>query len=230
MEGPTTPCDGLLTAQCRNALSRKLRYASTFAVAATLFTTLFSAEGSGVAAQTLSASPAQIEEPAPPFIAEPVVQPLPAPEAEAPDEAVPAPVDARSLAQLVAQTATPTELSNELACLAGAIYFEAKGESLAGQLAVGRVIIARSKSGRFPASYCGVVYQRSQFSFVRGRSMPAINKSGRAWTEAARIARIAHEGLWKSPVEGALFFHAARVSPGWRLTRLARVDNHIFYR
>ena len=228
MGGPTTPCDGLLTAQCRKTMSRKLRYASTFAVAATLFTTLFSAEGSGVAAQTLSASPAQIEEPAPPFIAEPVVQPLPAVETSA--EPVPTPVDAGSLAQLVAQTATPTELSNELACLAGAIYFEAKGESLAGQLAVGRVIIARSKSGRFPASYCGVVYQRSQFSFVRGRSMPAINKSGRAWTEAARIARIAHEGLWKSPVEGALFFHAARVSPGWRLTRLARVDNHIFYR
>ena len=211
-------------------MSRKLRYASTFAVAASLTTTLFSAEGSGVAAQTMASSPAPIEEPAPQFTAEPVVQPLPAPEAESPDEAVPAPVDARSLAQLVAQTPTPTDLSSELACLAGAIYFESKGESLAGQLAVGRVIIARSKSGRFPASYCGVVYQRSQFSFVRGRSMPAINKSGRAWTEAARIARIAHEGLWQSPVEGALFFHAKHVSPGWRLTRLARVDNHIFYR
>ena len=211
-------------------MSRKLRYASTFAVAATLITTLFSAEGSGVAAQTPSASPAQFQESAPQFTAEPVVQPLPVPAVEASAEAAPTPVDAGSLAQLVAQTPTPTDLSNELACLAGAIYFEAKGESLPGQLAVGRVIVARSKSGRFPASYCGVVYQRSQFSFIRGRSMPAINKSGRAWSEAARIARIAHEGSWKSPVEGALFFHAARVSPGWRLTRLARVDNHVFYR
>ena len=211
-------------------MSRKLRYASTFAVAATLITTLFNAEGSGVAAQTLQASPAQIAESAPQFTAEPVVQPVPAPSAPAPADSAAAPVDARSLAQLVSATPTPTELSNELACLAGAIYFEAKGESLAGQLAVGRVIVARAKSGRFPASYCGVVYQRSQFSFVRGASMPSINKSGRAWTEAARIARIAHEGSWKSPVEGALFFHAARVSPGWRLTRLARVDNHVFYR
>ncbi len=203
----------------------RLRYASTIAVAATLITTLISAEGSGAVAQSLPAAPA-IE-----FTSQAIVQPLPAPAVESPaDEITPAPVDAASLSQLVAETPTPSDLSNELACLAGAIYFEAKGETLAGQLAVGRVIIARSRSGRFPASYCGVVYQRSQFSFVQGHGMPSINKSGRAWTEAARIARIAHEGSWKSPVEGALFFHAARVSPNWRLTRLARIDNHIFYR
>ena len=210
----------------------KLRYASAIAIAATFITTLISAEGSGVAAQPL---PAQVLTTAPvtKFIGQPIVQPLPAPVVEVPVEGIaraPAPVDAGSLSQLVATTATPSELSNELACLAGAIYFEAKGETLAGQLAVGRVIVARAKSGRFPASYCGVVYQRSQFSFIQGRGMPTINKSGRAWTEAARIARIAHEGSWKSPVEGALFFHAARVSPGWRLTRLARIDNHVFYR
>ena len=208
-------------------MNTKLRYASTFAVAATLITALVSAEGSGVAAQPLPTAP--VTE----FTSQPVVQPLPAPAVEASAEETaqaPAPIDANSLTQLVAETPTPSELSNELACLAGAIYFEAKGETLAGQLAVGRVIVARAKSGRFPASYCGVVYQRSQFSFVQGHSMPAINKSARAWTEAARIARIAHEGSWKSPVEGALFFHAARVSPNWRLTRLARVDNHVFYR
>ena len=205
----------------------KLRYASTIAVAATLITTLISAEGSGVAAQPLPAAPPTE------YINQAIVEPLPAPAVEATaDEAapVPAPVDAASLSQLVATTATPSELSNELACLAGAIYFEAKGETLVGQLAVGRVIVARAKSGRFPGSYCGVVYQRSQFSFIQGHGMPAINKAGRAWTEAARIARIAHEGSWKSPVEGALFFHAARVSPNWHLTRLARIDNHVFYR
>ena len=207
-------------------MTNKLRYASTLAVAATLITTLVSAEGSGVAAQPLPAAPVE-------FTSQAIVQPLPAPAVEATTDEVAeqsAPVDADSLSQLVAETPTPSDLSNELACLAGAIYFESKGETLAGQLAVGRVIVARSRSGRFPASYCGVVFQRSQFSFVQGRGMPAINKAGRAWTEAARIARIAHEGSWKSPVEGALFFHAARVSPGWRLTRLARIDNHVFYR
>jgi spore germination cell wall hydrolase CwlJ-like protein len=208
-------------------MSSKFRYASTLAVAATLITTLVSAEGSGVAAQPLPTASA------PEFTSQPIVQQLPAVAVEAPAEEAspaPAPIDAASLTQLVAATPTPSDLSNELACLAGAIYFEAKGETLAGQLAVGRVIIARAKSGRFPASYCGVVFQRSQFSFVQGHSMPAINKGGRAWTEAARIARIAHEGSWKSPVEGALFFHAARVSPNWHLTRLARIDNHVFYR
>ena len=208
-------------------MSTKLRLASGIAVAALFLTTLTSAEGSSANAQPTL--PSVAAEPQVTFVAEPQIQPLPAPEAQVETAEAPA-IDAHSLAQLVAATPLPQDLSSELACLAGAIYFEAKGESLAGQLAVGRVIIARSKSGRFASSYCGVVYQRSQFSFVRGQSMPRIDKSGRAWAEAAKIARIAHEASWKSPVEGALYFHAARVSPGWRLTRMARVDNHIFYR
>ncbi|MET0180015.1 MAG: cell wall hydrolase [Novosphingobium sp.] len=207
-------------------MSKRLRFASGLAVAAMFVTTLASAEGAGASAEPFPAAQPYAPSSAPVVTAvtEPSAPPTAA-EVEAPDA-----VEARSLTQLVSSTPTPQDLSSELDCLAGAIYFEAKGETLAGQLAVGRVIVARAKSGRFPARYCGVVYQRSQFSFVRGRSMPAINKAGRAWTEAARIARIAHEGSWKSPVEGALYFHAARVSPGWRLTRLARVDNHVFYR
>jgi spore germination cell wall hydrolase CwlJ-like protein len=60
--------------------------------------------------------------------------------------------------------------------------------------------------------------------------MPGINTGSRDWHKAVAIARIADSNSWRSPVEGALFFHAARVSPGWRLTRIARVDNHVFYR
>jgi spore germination cell wall hydrolase CwlJ-like protein len=75
-----------------------------------------------------------------------------------------------------------------------------------------------------------VVYQPSQFSFVRRGAMPPIGKSTQAWRNAIAVARIAHSGAWTNPAEGALFFHAARVSPGWRLTRVARIDNHIFYR
>jgi spore germination cell wall hydrolase CwlJ-like protein len=75
-----------------------------------------------------------------------------------------------------------------------------------------------------------VVFQPSQFSFVRGNSLPATPKASRQWKNAVAVAQIAHEGTWRSPVEGALFFHAAYVSPGWRLTRMARVDNHVFYR
>jgi spore germination cell wall hydrolase CwlJ-like protein len=140
------------------------------------------------------------------------------------------PVNASSLAELVKSHGAATELDAETRCLAGAVYFESKGESLAGQLAVARVVLARSKSGRFPSSICGVVYQPSQFSFVRGGKMPRIDTGGSNWKNAAAISKIALDGSWKSPVEGALFFHARYVSPGWRLKRMGTIDNHIFYR
>ncbi|HQS96049.1 MAG: cell wall hydrolase [Novosphingobium sp. 16-62-11] len=205
-------------------MSKKFKYAATLSLAATFITTLLSTGGSQAAAQSMNA-PVAI---AATFISQPVVQPL----ADVQQDAVAdrSEANASSLAELVAETDIPAALSKELECLAGAVFFEAKGESLAGQLAVGRVIVARSNSGRFPASYCGVVYQPSQFSFVRGRSMPAINRDSRAWQTAVRIARIADEGQWKSPVEGAMFFHATYVSPRWGKTRMAKVDGHVFYR
>jgi len=115
-------------------------------------------------------------------------------------------------------------------CLAGAVYFESKGETLEGQLAVARVIINRAKSGRFASSLCGVIYQPSQFSFVRGHGMPSINIASDSWREAVAIAQIALDDSWDSQAEGALFFHARRVSPGWGKTKLASIDNHVFYR
>lgn len=203
-----------------------LQQAGAIAVAATLLTALFSA--AGAAAQDQNPTALQTVSPTH-FISQPVVQALPD-ETARDDEPDADAVDADSLPELVAVQPQPGELSRELECLAGAIYFEARGETLAGQLAVGRVIVARAKSGRFPDSYCGVVFQRSQFSFVRGNAMPRIRTGSAAWRNAVAVAQIAHSGSWNSPVEGALFFHAARVSPGWRLTRLARVDNHVFYR
>lgn len=139
-------------------------------------------------------------------------------------------VTASSLRELVRAQDTSGALSDEMKCLAGTIYFESKGESLAGQLAVAKVVLARAESGRFPSSICGVVYQRKQFSFVRGGKMPHINKSRKTWRNAVAIAKIASNDHWDSEVEGALFFHAAYVSPGWNLKRIGRVDRHIFYR
>lgn len=139
-------------------------------------------------------------------------------------------VSASSLTELVRMQDISEPLDSEERCLAGAIYFESKGESLAGQLAVARVVIARAQSGRFPKTLCGVVYQKSQFSFVRGGGMPPISTSSTHWRNAVAISRIALDNSWKSPVEGALFFHARHVSPGWRLTRIGSIDNHIFYR
>jgi N-acetylmuramoyl-L-alanine amidase len=170
----------------------------------------------------------------PPTITIPAPAPAPAPEAMPAqdtdeDAAEPTPQPA-TLTELVDAQKQPDDMSREMKCLAGAIYFEAKGETLAGQLAVGRVIVARTKSGRFPDSYCGVVYQPSQFSFIRGHAMPTINPNSRSWREAVAIAQIANDGSWKSKSEGALFFHATSVSPHWRMTKLAQVDDHIFYR
>ncbi len=200
-----------------------------------IFSIVISAGGSGASAQSRVSAPV-IQEPMPQNNSPVIVTQLPAEAQITVAQAVEASqgptIDDKpdSLAELVAAHTEPAELSNDMQCLAGAIYFEAKSETLAGQLAVGRVIVARAKSGRFPTSYCGVVYQPSQFSFVRGGSMPAIPKGSKAWKNAVAVAQIAHENSWSSPVEGALFFHAAYVDPDWRLRRVGRIDNHVFYR
>jgi spore germination cell wall hydrolase CwlJ-like protein len=160
------------------------------------------------------------------YTAEPVVQPLPA------EPALPVQPEAGSLSELVGMMDPHAPMSDEMRCLAGAVYFEARGEALAGQLAVAQVIINRSEDGRFPRTYCGVVAQPGQFSFMRGSSMPAVRTGTAAWTRAVAIAQIAHKGLWQSEAGEAVFFHARYVRPSWsqRKTRLAQIDTHIFYR
>ena len=204
-----------------------------------------------------SVAPAQVTEGAEPLIASgsavmpvpaviqtlenqdfnPVVDPLD-PLAPQPEAAEPAPVAESErqalpsdLAGLVAQFRSSDAGSRDLECLAAGVYFESKSEPLAGQLAVGQVIANRAQSGRrFPSSYCGVLFQRGQFSFVRGQSYPAVPRASRQWQTAVAIARIVDQDLHQSAVPGALFFHAKRVQPRWRLTRLGSVGNHIFYR
>ncbi len=219
-------------------MSKILKAASMAAVAicsiATLtFTDASAAFASPLIADIIQQVPAQTSEDAVSSESDAAVETLA--EAEtAPQQIdtqnVVAPLKADSLAQLVSMHTIPADMDEELRCLAGAVYFESKGETLNGQLAVAKVVIARRDSGRFASSLCGVVYQPSQFSFVRGGRMPAIPSASRSWAEAVAIAQIAIKDAWKSPVEGALFFHARHVSPGWRMQRLAAVDNHIFYR
>jgi spore germination cell wall hydrolase CwlJ-like protein len=135
------------------------------------------------------------------------------------------------LTSMVAALRASDPGSRELNCLATGIYYESKSEPLAGQLAVGKVIANRANSGgRFPSSYCGVLFQRGQFSFVRGHSLPSTSHSSRQWQTAVAIAKIVDQGLKESSVGNALFFHARYVSPGWRLKRVAAIGNHVFYR
>ena len=135
------------------------------------------------------------------------------------------------LANMVAQLKASEAGSREIECLATGIYFESKSEPLAGQLAVGKVIANRSQSGgRFPSSYCGVLFQRGQFSFVHGHSFPAVPRASKQWQTAVAVAKIVAQGLQESVADNALFFHARYVSPGWRMKRVASIGNHIFYR
>ena len=139
-------------------------------------------------------------------------------------------VPGESLGAMVSRLKSVTPSSREIECLAGAIYFESKSEPLAGQLAVGEVIANRAKSGRFASTFCGVVFQRGQFSFVRGHSMPGIARGGAQWRTAVAVASIVAAKLSSSAAPRALFFHATRVSPQWHATRVATIGNHIFYR
>ncbi|HXH53839.1 MAG TPA: cell wall hydrolase [Sphingomicrobium sp.] len=134
------------------------------------------------------------------------------------------------LATMVAELRSSNPGSRELECLAAGVYFESKSEPLIGQLAVGEVIANRASSGRFPSTYCGVLFQRGQFSFVRGGKLPPIPRASRQWQTAVAIAKIVDRDLKDSAADNALFFHARHVSPKWKLKRVASIGNHIFYR
>jgi spore germination cell wall hydrolase CwlJ-like protein len=174
-------------------------------------------------------------------VPDPISNPTYTPDADEPDQPNPN-IDTEAtapqvlkptgdLSSLVAQLRASEPGSRELECLAVGVYFESKSEPLAGQLAVGQVIANRAHSGgRFPSSYCGVLFQRGQFSFVRGKSLPSVPRASRQWQNAVAIAQIVDQDLKDSAAENALFFHAKRVSPGWRLKRVASIGNHVFYR
>jgi spore germination cell wall hydrolase CwlJ-like protein len=147
------------------------------------------------------------------------------------DDSTVTPRPTGDLASMVAQLKSSDPGTRELDCLATGVYFEAKSEPLSGQLAVGKVIANRAQSGgRFPSTYCGVLFQRGQFSFVRGHSLPSVPRSSRQWQTAVAIAKIVDQDLKESGVGDALFFHARYVSPGWHLKRVASIGNHVFYR
>ncbi|MGB3738997.1 MAG: cell wall hydrolase [Pontixanthobacter sp.] len=214
-------------------MARKTHFAGFAAIAATTTVIFFSADSSdayaehGIEIEVDAATSEPSRTIAPIFVAEEMAQTI----SERP-QAAKSPVEPETLRELVAATDTGYDLSPEMRCLAKTVHFESRGEPLAGQLAVAQVVINRAESDRFPASYCGVVYQRSQFSFVKGGAMPAIRHDSKAWTRAKAIARIAHDGDWTSEAADALYFHARYVTPGWsrNRTRRASIATHLFYR
>ena len=133
---------------------------------------------------------------------------------------------------LVDRYSTGAALNEEENCLATAVYFEARGETLEGQLAVARVVMNRAASGRYPSSWCATVKQPAQFSFVRNGQFPAVDANCDAWRKAQGIARLAVANAVPSLSNDVLWYHANYVAPSWgrRLTRVSQIGAHIFYR
>jgi spore germination cell wall hydrolase CwlJ-like protein len=75
-----------------------------------------------------------------------------------------------------------------------------------------------------------VLFQRGQFSFIHGRSLPSVSHGNKQWQTAVAIAKIVDQDLKESSVGDALFFHARYVAPGWHMRRVASIGNHVFYR
>ena len=135
---------------------------------------------------------------------------------------------------LVDRFSAGAALDEQANCIAVAVYHEARGETLEGQMAVAKVIMNRAASGRYPASWCGVVKQPWQFSFVNPRSghMPGVAEGSDAWRKALGITRLAVNNAIPSLSNDVLWYHADYVAPSWgrRLTRVDKIGTHIFYR
>jgi len=125
----------------------------------------------------------------------------------------------------------------ELRCLALNIYWEARSESIPGQIAVGAVTLNRVQSPRFPANVCDVVRQggevrrhRCQFSWwCDGKKDEPLEAN--AWRRAMTLARLISAGAVDDPTEGALWYHADYVKPKWASAKekVAKIGRHIFY-
>ena len=136
------------------------------------------------------------------------------------------------LAALVQKFETSAPLDEETNCLATAIYFEARGESLEGQLAVAKVVMNRAASGRYASDWCGVVKQPAQFSFVRNGQFPYADPNCEAWKKAEAVAELAAANVVPSIGSDVLWYHADYVAPSWRhsLQEVQQIGAHIFYR
>ena len=129
------------------------------------------------------------------------------------------------MAAALVATATPVAAQaneKEINCVALAIYFEARGEPAKGQQAVGNVIMNRTKSGKYPTTPCGVLYQRSQFGFVRGRSVVPAPTGSSQWPSILDLAKRIFEGA-ADVTNGALYFSTSGPRSGMR------IGHHIFH-
>jgi Cell Wall Hydrolase len=123
-------------------------------------------------------------------------------------------------------------------CLAEAVYFEARGEAVRGQMAVAQVVLNRAFSGKYPETVCGVVYQNKhrhlacQFTFACDNNKDVIREPG-MWERARKIAKAMLDGqLWLPEVDKSTHYHAYWVRPSWvnEMKRMYKTGVHTFYR
>ncbi|MGR3762110.1 cell wall hydrolase [Roseobacteraceae bacterium NS-SX3] len=122
-------------------------------------------------------------------------------------------------------------------CLAEALYFEARGESVKGQFAVAEVILNRVRSSQFPNSLCGVIKQgtgrryQCQFTYTCDGHKEVIREK-KAYERVSKVARAVLDGAKTGLTEGATYYHTTAVKPRWSrvFTKTARIGTHLFYR
>jgi hypothetical protein len=127
--------------------------------------------------------------------------------------------------------------SKQWRCLTEALYFEARGENLAGQVAVAEVILNRVDSKFYPNSVCSVIQQGQskrngcQFSFICDGKVEHIGNR-RSFEELGKVAWVMLQGKPRILTDKATHYHNGSVSPSWakQLVRTARIGYHIFYR
>jgi hypothetical protein len=135
------------------------------------------------------------------------------------------------------QLSGATERARETRCLAEAIYYEARGESVVGQLAVAEVVVNRVRSKHYPDTFCDVVYEGSyrstgcQFTFTCDGSLRH-RPYGAAWRQANVVAGGVVAGFARPMTHSATHYHTNEVDPYWSgsLIETTRIGAHIFYR
>jgi N-acetylmuramoyl-L-alanine amidase len=133
---------------------------------------------------------------------------------------------------------TPVTVQHDINCLAENVYYEARGEPEAGQIAVADVTVNRTKAPGFAPTVCGVVHEKKehkcQFSWVCWRQRPPIDKNSQQWVKAQDIATtvlLFNSGSDTMSKRSALFYHADYVHPGWarKMKFIKRIGTHLFY-
>ena len=137
-------------------------------------------------------------------------------------------------------------IQDEIDCLAKNIYFEARGESLTGKIAVANVTMNRVKHHKYPSTVCAVVTQAKWYVNWKGNRLPKRNQCQfswfcdgkadepvdmRAYKDSVRVAEVVYHG-YRDLTDGSLFYHSTKVEPYWvaSMVRTKSIGAHVFYR